>query len=417
MAGAKLGVLYDDATFSALEIAEAAHGVCEVVWVVGWSQIEHPLPLTLLARLGPVVDVRGRTIEDVVGTLSQLSVGGLITFTDEPLRLAAELACRLDVAFHTPRTAELLTDKFSQRCALRDAGLPTPRFATIPPDIVEPAACHIDVGFPAIVKPREGSGSRDLRRIDTRAELLQFLHEPWVEDFLMEEFLADPPRRPQDLGAAMVSVETVVTGGRIRHLMITGRFPQDPPLHDTGGFMPSDVAPADASAVLEMATAATEALGITRGVLHTEIKLTPDGPRVVEVNGRVGGGVPVMMTRIGGPDLLALAMRIALGDDVDDVGRIDSDVPVSYFLWLHGPDRPFTLEHVSGLEDVRDRHGISAARLNHAQGDHVEPRAGNSAHIVAFEGVVESHFALSCLVRELAAEVSIAVDDRRPLTC
>ena len=66
--------------------------------------------------------------------------------------------------------------------------------------------------------------------------------------------------------------------------------------------------------MLDLATAALRALGVRTGGFHTEIKLTPDGPRVIEVNGRLGGGVPEMLLQASGESLMRLSMRVALGE-------------------------------------------------------------------------------------------------------
>ena len=65
-----------------------------------------------------------------------------------------------------------------------------------------------------------------------------------------------------------------------------------------------------------MASAAIEALDVHSGCLHTEIKLTPEGPRVIEVNGRIGGGVPEMLYRAAGVKIVELTLQLALGESI-----------------------------------------------------------------------------------------------------
>jgi len=91
--------------------------------------------------------------------------------------------------------------------------------------------------------------------------------------------------------------------------MVTGRFPLAPPFRETGSFLPSDLGPADQDAVVALAGAASEAMQVLNGLLHTEIKMTPEGPRIVEINGRVGGGISGMIARLGGPSLHVWAVR------------------------------------------------------------------------------------------------------------
>ncbi|MDM4721492.1 hypothetical protein QTQ03_18535 [Micromonospora sp. WMMA1363] len=46
---------------------------------------------------------------------------------------------------------------------------------------------------------------------------------------------------------------------------------------------------------------------------HTEVKLTPDGPDIIEINGRVGGHLNRLLRLVDGPDLVAVALSLAMG--------------------------------------------------------------------------------------------------------
>jgi hypothetical protein len=57
-----------------------------------------------------------------------------------------------------------------------------------------------------------------------------------------------------------------------------------------------------------------KALGFTDGVTHTEIKLSPTGPKVIEVNGRLGGGmIPYLGLLATGVDTGLAAADVACG--------------------------------------------------------------------------------------------------------
>jgi len=101
--------------------------------------------------------------------------------------------------------------------------------------------------------------------------------------------------------------------GEISHVAVTGRFPMAEPFRETGFFIPADLPQAHLEGALEVATAALRALGVRAGDCHTEIKFTPSGPQVIEVNGRLGGGIPEMLFHASGVSLLRLSMRVALG--------------------------------------------------------------------------------------------------------
>jgi biotin carboxylase len=56
------------------------------------------------------------------------------------------------------------------------------------------------------------------------------------------------------------------------------------------------------------------ALGIERGMTHSEVKLTASGPRVIEVNGRIGGDlIPYVGMLATGIDPGGVAFTVATG--------------------------------------------------------------------------------------------------------
>ena len=67
---------------------------------------------------------------------------------------------------------------------------------------------------------------------------------------------------------------------------------------------------------------ALEAVGHDHGLSHTEVKLTPNGPRIVEINPRLGGNyIAELVERVTGIDLLAAQIDLALGRRPDFAGR------------------------------------------------------------------------------------------------
>src|SRR5580658_8041806 len=101
---------------------------------------------------------------------------------------------------------------------------------------------------------------------------------------VLEGYLADDADRPATPYAAYVSVESVTSEGVISHLALTGRFPLAENFRETGFFIPAALSEDDQAAALQLATEVIEAIGVTTGCLHTEVKFTLDGPRVIEVN-------------------------------------------------------------------------------------------------------------------------------------
>jgi biotin carboxylase len=381
----RLAVFDDTTSISVLPFFEITRAYCTIVWVIGWAEKKHPT--RMLSRFGEVADVTGMDEADAVEHLAGLGLDGVVVFNDPPIRLAAAVADRVGLPFHTPHTARLLTDKMEQRAALRDAGLPVPAFAAI-----HRGQVAAGVPFPAVLKPRAGAGSRDTFKVTSAEQVAEALAEcDQDEEFILEEWLPDRTSE-QTLSADIVSVESVVRDGVIEHFMVTGRFPFAPPFRETGNFMPSDFNRADKDAVAELAGLAIEAMGVRHGILHTEIKVTPDGPRIVEVNGRLGGGgVPQLMDRIGGPSLRTWAVRLALGDDIGPIPVLPES-PIAFHRWIVAPQEATSVESIEGLDEVRALPGVASAVVNKPAGSALDYKEGSpTGHVVKLEGLVSSH--------------------------
>jgi len=393
-----------------MAVADAAKGICELVWIVDTSDAEVASVSRLLRRLGTVIDVAGMTVEGAAAEIAAARPDGILALADSLLAWTAQLAEILALPFITPAVAARLTDKYTQRAALRDAGVPTPGFWQVPDvsDLDAWARLAVEATFPAVFKPRRGEGSRDVVPVASLDELHSLAAEV-RGSFVLEEYLLDRPARGAQHFAGYVSVESVVVAGRISHLAITGRFPLAEPFRETGFFIPSALDAEDESAVLEVATAAVEALGVSIGALHTEIKLTPHGPRVIEVNGRIGGGVPEMLHDACAVELLPLAMRIALGEEI----VFDTMPPcarVGYLLYVQAPASMRRIVAVEGLDALRADPDVAEIILSRGAGRSVHWREGNHGHVFSVRGAVSDHRRLATMERRVREEVHIRGD-------
>jgi hypothetical protein len=147
--------------------------------------------------------------------------------------------------------------------------------------------------------------------------------------------------------------------------------------------------------------AAAKALEIRHGILHTEVKMTPQGPRIIEVNGRLGGGVSAMIARIGGPSLLSSAIRLALRHDVGPL-HAPPWAPVAFFRWIVAPIQATRFVDVAGVPDVKALPGVSSVTINCGSGDLIDFQGGSTvSHIMRIDGTVDSHEELHSLVHEI----------------
>lgn len=394
-----------------MQLIEAAAGLCELLWLIDGSIPEMRQMTELLHRFGPVVDIGGLRVDQILEELiSPYRPQGIVTYLDANMSTFAHVAEALGLPFHSVATSVALTDKAVQRQTLKDAGLPMPTSFAISPDQPEASlvAIESEVGWPAVLKPRSAQGSRYTFFVKDERHLIEYLRAlgPTRPDMVLESYLADDPARVGEPFADYVSVESVVANRIISHLALTGRFPLAENFRETGFFIPADLSDADQTAVLDLATSAIEALGVTTGCLHTEIKFTPDGPRIIEVNGRVGGGVPEMLDRAAGVALVEVTLRLALGEAVHVEGPVATE-RIGYRFFLQPPPLSATVAAISGIDAVSDYPGVDTITVHQSPGAVLDWKDGSRNHIMAVVGSAADYDELRAVDQLLNHEVTV----------
>lgn len=256
---------------------------------------------------------------------------GIVTYSELLLRPQAELAERLGLPGNSPEAVTIAQSKFRQRQVFAEHGVPSAKFAELRGE-GDLAGAARRIGFPAVFKPSLGAGSQSVRLVHTYEELLAAYRDgrAAVSAFLQSEdvFLLEERLELEAEGetgwAAYCSVESLLAAGERHHLVVSDRLALHHGYAEEGASMPSRLDAATQAAAVECADRAIAAIGLTTGAVHTEIALTPQGPRVIEVNARAGGPMPILFEVSAGYDYAAQIGRSALGlapDSEPDFGR------------------------------------------------------------------------------------------------
>lgn len=398
-----LAYVYHPRSFGVHGLVAAAQGRCRLLWVIDTSDDEVVSMARLLRRFGDCVDVAGLSLMAASDAVAVYHPEHLLALADDCLVFASKLAQQLNIRFTTPEVAQRFTDKHTQRVALAQGGLVVPRQWVIDPHVEEVFdEISRETRFPAVLKPRRGEASRDTFPVTSFVALQELWDSEGFNNsdrmFVLEEYIPDAsePLAGREF-AGYVSVETVVQGFKIRHLAINGRMPPAFPFRETGFFIPAALDDELASAVLDVAAQGARALHVQDGCLHTEIKLTTSGPQIIEVNGRIGGGVPEMLLASTGIDLMALAFDIALGNEVEMDLPVPSPQRLAYLFYVQSPPEMRRVTSVEGLEKLREVEGVEEIVLNRGPGRNVSWRDGNHGHVFSVLGTTSNHEELRCI--------------------
>jgi biotin carboxylase len=313
-------------------------------------------PAALCLRLGLADRAEQVSTMDEEGVraaaVRHAAAGLLAPGTDGPVAVAARVAAALGLPHPvTPDAAVLATDKRRQHQVLARAGVPQPR-AWLQPPLWLPVA--------AVVKPAAAQGQRGLSVVEPDRDLDAALAQAQAASrdgrALVQELVPGPE----------VTVNAFSVGGRFHALTVTDRERASAFGVATAHLWPSSEDREAASAVAEEAAGA---LGLTDGPTYTQLVVGPEGPRVLEVAARLGGGHDAELCHAAlGVDLAELAVRAALGEVVAPAPTTDRPAVARFLL---GP--PGTLERVDGLDEALSVEGVLDAVVYRAPGDRIAP--------------------------------------------
>jgi biotin carboxylase len=284
---------------------------------------------------------------------------------DWPVAIAARIAAHTGLPHPVaPEPAALTVLKHRQRKRLDELDVPQPRWRVA-------TAAEEGLPLPAVVKPVDRQGQQGLAVVETSAELADAVAGA-VEASrsglaLVEELVTGPE----------VTVNAFSLGGVFYPLTVTDRL--------TAGGEAFGVALAHAwpsahpvEEAVEAARLAAAALGVMDGPTYTQIVLGPDGPRVMELAARLGGGHDAELCRAAlGVDLNGLALAAALGEPVEAPPPPSPEPKGGAVVRFLIPPEG-VLEDIGGLEEALAVDGVVAARVYRSPGWQFGPfRRGN----------------------------------------
>ncbi len=258
--------------------------------------------------------------------------------TDDPTAdIAARAAERLGLRGNSVGAATTARNKRLMREALARDGVAHPRFVVFE-EADDPARVWRELAggawrFPVVIKPLLCSASRGVIRADDPASFaaawrrvqtllqtpaLRAVEDPDGHRIMIESFVP----------GAEVALEGILRDGLLTPLALFDKpDPLDGPFFEETIYVtPSRHAPTLQRAVEREAAKACAAIGLRHGPVHAELRLSPEGPVVIEVAARSIGGLCARTLRFGlaGASLEELVIANALGRDLgsdDLIGR------------------------------------------------------------------------------------------------
>uniref|UniRef100_A0A8C6QUJ7 Carnosine synthase 1 n=1 Tax=Nannospalax galili TaxID=1026970 RepID=A0A8C6QUJ7_NANGA len=260
--------------------------------------------------------------------MRNLKLDGCFSFWDDCLVLTALLCQELGLPCSSPAAMCLAKQKSrTQLHLLRHQGPPWPA-----PSLHAVACCPLEseadveraiyqVPLPGVMKLEFGSGAVGVQLVKDGPQC----HEHFSRILHDLQGEADHPGIGLGWGNAMLlmefvegtehDVDLVVFGGRLLAAFVSDNGPTRlPGFTETAACMPTGLAPEQEAQIVQAAFRCCLGCGLLDGVFNVELKMTGAGPRLIEINPRMGGFyLRDWILELYGVDLLLASTMVACG--------------------------------------------------------------------------------------------------------
>lgn len=310
-----------------------------------------------------------------------IAIDGVIAMcADVPLTVA-KVAKKIGLPGLSLQSAHWVADKLLMKEQLLKLGIPIPKFKQVnAADELNEIAKHFKTPF--IIKPVDSRGARGVQLIENPSQydagfkLAQ--KESPTGRVMVEEYLTGP----------QISTETLVDQGTCYTLGFADRnyewLEQTKPfLIENGGDSPSYLSSNQQQAVTKTVENAALALGIYSGVAKGDMVLTEDGPKVIEIAGRLSGGYfsTTQIPLSTGINFIEHAIKLALGENLDPQQLIPTRRRGVAIRYLHLPTG--VVEEIMGIEEAQKTPGVELLSVSIKQGDSI-PALNNHTQRIGF---------------------------------
>lgn len=305
---------------------------------------------------------------------------GILAVGDEPASVAAQAAEALRLRFHPAAAALAAKNKLHARERFRTAGLPVPAFQSFSLE-ADPAAFASGLRYPCVLKPVDLSASRGVIRANNPQEFMEAFERVraivkqarTTPQALVEEFI--PGRE--------FALEGLVTGGRLIPLALFDKpDPLDGPFFEETIYVAPSRQPAQVQDAIRTAVQrAVDALGLSDGPVHAEMRVNRAGVWMLEAAARPIGGLCSRVLRLQLPQhslgLEELLLRHAVGEEVAKV-RL---APGGHAVMMIPISQAGVYQGVEGVERARSVDGISDIVITAETGQRLEPLPEGASYL------------------------------------
>ncbi len=353
-------------------------------------------------------------VDQIVSYAARYPLAAIVGVDEGTTTIAACASALLHLPHNNPAAVAATADKYRLRRVLTDAGQPQPTVRLFSSDENPLSAARQFNSYPVVLKPLALSGSRGVIRADDAQEFARAFER--IRVILAETseetgLRAKPYILAEDyLPGGEVALEGLLIGGRLNVLAL---FDKPDPMHgptfeETILVTPSRLPETIQRLICQRTEVAIQALGLTEGPVHAELRLTEgQGPVLLEIAARSIGGLCARVLRFGaGISLEELIIQHALGGDPASQQRERTAVGV---MMLPVP-RPGRLLEVRGQAKARAVPAIVDLRITIAPGTEVQPLPDGDRYLGFLFARAETADGVEAALRQAYAHLDLDIE-------
>lgn len=267
--------------------------------------------------------------------------------------------------------ARLLTNKLAMRRRLAEAGVPQPQFAAVR-TAEEARAAAEEIGYSAVLKPADSAGQLGLARIESADDAAEQLADAVAASPTGEAVLEEYVEGTELNGIVVVQDGEVLSVTLCDRLRPRGVGFGVSWLHVYPPCLEGD----RLKEAERVAVDAVRALGLRTGIGFPQLIAGPEGPVVVECAARIGGMMAEHLRHALGLDLLEVAVRLALDEEVTGEHvreRFHRPVAIRFLTAEPGTLTPGRVTRVGSLAPVLAAPGVLDAEIYSVVGETIRP--------------------------------------------
>ncbi len=357
-----------------------------------------------------------KLLADVVAFIESrdITLHGMGTFVEHTVTQTADVADALGLIGISPGAARRSSsNKLLMRRTCQGGGVPTPRFHVLPQlsrdELIRGIA---KVGTPCVIKPIFGWMSFGVIKIETGYDVDAIMSEisgntregkeeafkNFQGTYIIEQYLSGP----------MVSVDGIVAGGEV-HIAGIVEFIMGPEPRFTqeANYIPARLDDGTATAAKNMAISILKTLGFDNTGFHCEMRLTPEGPVLIEVAARLPGG-PLQPGHLksSGVNLTRELINVWLGRPYD----MDAKQTVHILQKAVFPRRSGVIKQISKEGGVESHPNVWELSIIVSEGERVVTYPDIPKPFYYYAIYAETEDALRALSEEVEAKILFEIE-------